>query len=443
MFSCGMTEQYSENLKYTPAQDRSTCTLTGFGDCTDERIVIPPKNKQNKVVTGISIEYAYKNVKEIILPDTVVTLNFRPQTFPNLIYNEYEGGYYLGTAKNPYYAFIYYDPNASTDTIIHPDTILIADKAFEGHATQKSAIITNGVKYVGSSAFSDCNALTEISIPPSIIRMETQVFAKCDSLESVTIPATLNEVPEELFLACRSLKNIAIEDGITLICKNAFNECISLEEITIPASVDTISFSAFEDCTSLKNVTLNEGLKSINSGAFENCKSLTKINIPLSVEKICIEVFNGCENLNFSKHSNGLYLGSADNPYAVFIKVVNTDITDIELHQDTKIIADCAFNTCKKLTKIAIPNGVTRFGDDLFTECESLTKVTLPSSLKTIAPQTFYKCTQLKQIDFNGTTEEWKAMSDRQQGWASGSAITKVQCADGVIQLNTYDKQMP
>ncbi len=449
MLSCGT--QYSQDLKYTPNQDNVTCTLIGFGDCTDERIVIPPKNEDGKVVTGLSITSvgaSHKNITEIILPESIVSVKaFNAHLLPNLHLNKYEGGSYLGTASNPYYALIYYesrlDSNASPDAVIHPDTVLIANEAFSRHPTLKSAIIPEGVKYIGSKAFSDCDMLTEISIPSTIIRMDKQVFAKCGALESVTIPKSLNEVPEEIFLSCRALKSIIIEDGITHIGDGAFEECFSLEEISIPASVESISFDAFQNCTSLEKVTLNEGLKLIRSSAFANCKNLTEINIPLSVEKILYRVFSGCEKLNFGKYSNGLYLATADNPYAIFIKVTSTDITELELHPDTQKIAESAFSQCKNLTKIAIPKGVTRLGENLFVECESLTEVILPSSLNTIVTRIFYRCIQLKQINFEGTTEQWKAMSDRQQGWAMSSPITQVQCTDGVIQLSTYDKQSP
>lgn len=54
-----------------------------------------------------------------------------------------------------------------------------------------------------------------------------------------------------------------------------------------------------------------------------------------------------------------------------------------------------------KLSKITIPEGVTKIGWLAFSNCFSLTEVKLPSTLETIAGEAFKDCKALKKVDFS------------------------------------------
>jgi len=61
-------------------------------------------------------------------------------------------------------------------------------------------------------------------------------------------------------------------------------------------------------------------------------------------------------------------------------------------------IAHCAFADCENLTKVVIPDGVTRIGDFAFANCENLTRVMIPNSVTEIGDGAFIFCWELKDI---------------------------------------------
>ena len=61
-------------------------------------------------------------------------------------------------------------------------------------------------------------------------------------------------------------------------------------------------------------------------------------------------------------------------------------------------IADYAFESCKGLTSVIIPDTVTRIGKYAFSGCRGLTTVQLPASVETIDAKAFDGCTALKSV---------------------------------------------
>ena len=60
----------------------------------------------------------------------------------------------------------------------------------------------------------------------------------------------------------------------------------------------------------------------------------------------------------------------------------------------------CAFDICKKLTKVTIPEGVTTLSDYMFWSCENLKEISCPDSLKTIGDSCFGH-TGLTKVNLN------------------------------------------
>ena len=80
-----------------------------------------------------------------------------------------------------------------------------------------------------------------------------------------------------------------------------------------------------------------------------------------------------------------------------------------------------------------IPNTVTIIGDGAFNFCTSLTSVTIPDSVTSICNSAFWGCTSLKSITFEGTVEQWGAISIGD--WNALGNVTKVVCSDGTVTL--------
>ena len=92
-----------------------------------------------------------------------------------------------------------------------------------------------------------------------------------------------------------------------------------------------------------------------------------------------------------------------------------------------------AFDGCTSLTSIDIPNGVPSIGESTFMDCHSMTSVVIPESVTSIGLRAFYRCYNLTSITFEGTVEQWNAITTDFE-WNVFPA-TEVICSDGVVSL--------
>lgn len=61
-------------------------------------------------------------------------------------------------------------------------------------------------------------------------------------------------------------------------------------------------------------------------------------------------------------------------------------------------IGDSAFQNCKNLTSIAIPDSIISIGSGAFSSCSGLTSITIPNSVTSIAGGAFYLCSSLTNV---------------------------------------------
>ena len=207
-------------------------------------------------------------------------------------------------------------------------------------------------------------------------------------------------------------------DAVTSIGEKAFQDS-GLTEITIPAGVTSISSSTFNGCSDLTDVTIPEGVTAIGRFAFKN-SGLQNISLPNSITSVGGYAFDGCESLNYKYENNAGYLGNAENKYLV-LWLASKGSSNVQINENTKIIADCAFMGCTDmssitipgsvtnigaqafyntgLTRVEIPDGITTIEHSTFTNCRVLTSVTLPDSLTSIEHDAFNGCRMLTHIN--------------------------------------------
>jgi len=429
--------------------------IDGIGECKDTIITIP-ESYNGYTVTAVYMSLNSfvdcTHVTEMILPETLQWFNYNYgvmiREMPNLKFNEYENGKYLGTKNNPYFALIKSEDIYSTEAVIHPDTNIIARQAFANMIKLETVNIPDGVNYIGSKAFGECENLANINIPSSVIAMGEWTFAKCPALKSVTIPGTLKNIPTRMVLDCTALESVTLEEGVEYIGVGAFSGCTALKNINFPSTIKTISMSAFSKCASLTKLELNDGIETIGGSAFDSCENLEEIRIPSSLVYLCTRAFDGCAKLKYNELDNILYLGNSEKPYIALIGPQNSGtLTKANIPETVTAIMYEAFKGCKNLKEVTVPNGVKVLGQNVFMDCTALNTVTLPSSITDIFYWAFKNCSKLNQIDFNGTKEQWENMKSldpdwpaRPQGWAEDSSIRQIYCSDGVITLISDDK---
>ena len=262
-----------------------------------------------------------------------------------------------------------------------------------------SITIPNGVKAIPSSAFEGCTGLTSITIPDSVTSIGYGAFYECTGLTSITIPDSVTSIGEGAFWVCAGLTSITIPDSVTSIGERAFDGCTGLTSVTIPDRVTIIGDSAFSYCSSLTSITIPDSVTSIGNSAFYRCDNLQDIYIT-DIAAWCN--ISGLDNLMlFGSNNKNLY--------------INNELA----------------------TSIIIPNGngVKAIPSHAFRGCTELTSITIPDSVTSIGYNAFRNCTGLTSIKFNGTIEQWNALS-KVDGWKdSVPRSCKVICTDGTISI--------
>lgn len=289
-------------------------------------------------------------------------------------------------------------------------------------ASLKSVTVTGGNILYG--AFANCINLTEITLCNSVTRIENYAFNRCTGLTSVTIGDSVTNIASFAFYGCGSLESITIpfvggskktasdtdqypfgyifgtSDYTGGVATQQYYYGSSTSNMTystyyIPASLKSVTVTggdllcgAFYNCTNLTSITLPDGEMVIHDRAFYNCGSLMSLTIPDAVTSVGSFAFTNCMNLPYNIYDHALYLGSAENPYLVFVGVQPDIITTIKIHDDTKIIACSAFVGCYGLESVTIPASVTGIGDSAFSACKVL-----------------------KDVYYNATQAQWDAIS--------------------------------
>ena len=272
-------------------------------------------------------------------------------------------------------------------------------------------MLPKSVTSIGDWAFSNCRALTSITIPESVTHIGDFAFSCCSSLKSIEIPDGVDNVATLGLHDCAkpadadgyviighilvryvgNASHAVIPDGVTGIDSHAFAECSTLMSVAIPESVRGIGIDAFSNCSSLTRITIPESVTSIECEAFSGCSSLTSITIPKGVTNIGERAFFDCRSLA----SITLPQGVMSINYGTFSGC--SSLTSITLPQGVMSINYGAFSGCSSLASITLPESVTSV-DRAFYDCTSLAYLVIPAGVKKVSNGAFHGCSDSLRV---------------------------------------------
>ena len=265
---------------------------------------------------------------------------------------------------------------AALTSISLPDVITtIGNNAFMGCTSLENVIFGTGPISIGDSAFENCTALTSITLPTDATT-GTNTFKGCTLLKSVKLPEGFNSMMPGLFRGCTSLQSIVLPSSVSYISPYAFYGCTALTDVTTQSESLQINEYAFAECHSLVNLNMaNTRVDSIGAHAFENCISLKSFITQaetVGYTNIAPYTFAGCRSLSEIKLPS--YLGE---------------------------IGAYAFKGCASLTSISLSDvQYNEMKEGAFYGCTSLESVILPDDLDYLPPYAFYGCTALTDVVF-------------------------------------------
>ena len=110
-------------------------------------------------------------------------------------------------------------------------------------------------------------------------------------------------------------------------------------------------------------------------------------------------------------------------------------LKNVTLSASLTNISDGVFSNCLALESVVIPDGVTTIGVSAFISCEALTQVTIPASVTRIDELAFAYCYSLESVIYNGTMEQWAAITLDVRWKGSSDAAVVIHCTDGDVVL--------
>ena len=227
---------------------------------------------------------------------------------------------------------------------------------------------------IPANVFSDCSSLEKVILSDKIKTIGDSAFSNCTKLISAGPSGSgsnfeygwTSKIPTGVFKNILTLQTVNIAEGITTIEDSAFSGCTALATVEFPESLKNIGNSAFSNCKVLTNPELPDGLTAIGEAAFSNCKVIDGVTIPATVETIEASTFSGCSVLK-----------------------------NLTIPVGTTSIGSKAFANCTSLPEVLIPEGMLTIGVDAFSNCTSLASVKLPASLTSIGEDAFGYCAKL------------------------------------------------
>ena len=357
-----------------------------------------------------------------------------------------------------------FDGCSALEEVVLPESITSIDKgAFDSCTSLKSILIPDSVTTIGDRAFDYCTSLSHISISKSVTSIGGSAFNNCTKLENVYYTGSeydWNKIiisGNNYYLTDASIyyNCLLSNEGLCFVLndENSFSvvgsiQCIDTD-IVIPSTyngvpVTSIDDLAFYDFDNLCSVVISNGVTSIGVAAFESCSSLSSIVIPDSVISIERFVVRYCTNLK-----DVYYTGSESKWAKIDINSNNSYLTKSTIHYNYGKVSEgikytlnsdgasysvTGIGSCTD-SEVIIPsiyNGkpVTSIGAGAFQDCKQLVSVVIPDSVTTVETFAFYNCPGLTSINFGNSVTTIK-----EGALAMCSKLSSVKMSDSVTNI--------
>lgn len=341
-------------------------------------------------------------------------------------------------------------PKGKTGAYTIPSTMTaIRDGLFSG-AKVESVVIPESIETIGTSAFSGCGLLTEVTIPASVKTIAENAF-NANLLSKVVLlgdePATLSAtnsfysdafffVPDNKladYKAARIWNDMedrifARSNEITEVTNHAENGKINLAEavgvgneqnvINLKVHGTVNGWDIMVMNTKMKNlryldlsdatIVADEGYKYygdytaqndvLGPYSFYKLTNLRTIALPKNITSIGQYALSECSKL--SVVSNMPATCKTIDSYAFYN---DGSLKQITIGEGVETIGYSAFRSCSSLPAIIMPASVKSIGSETFRYCSGLTEVSLNEGLETMDSYVFENCSALKTIELPST----------------------------------------
>ncbi len=275
-------------------------------------------------------------------------------------------------------------PAGKTGEITLPESLeILGFGAFENSKLSKinfhenSNILTFGYRCFYNAA------ITEVTVPKTVVSFDFYAFAMCKNLTTVHIAEdnNLKGIYEGAFYGCLNLKNIILPDSIVEISDYAFYGCTSLDKLPVSETTElkgiydyAFAYMHFDELTlpdtlidignyaflgsKFESVTIESGENTetliIGIGAFEQNNSLKEITLP----------FIGASFEDYDITWFGYIFGAG--AYEANSAYVPESLKTVTINGDISFVGTGGFNGLTTLEEVNLPASVTGLYDYAF-----------------------------------------------------------------------------
>lgn len=301
----------------------------------------------------------------------------------------------------------------ATDFEISENITLIDNGAFMNCTNLKAINKNDGVADVdlgnmtklaeiGKQAFSGCSSIVSLRLSGTITKINDSAFSKLTTLANVKFndngEAGTTELGSSVFSGCTNLVEVSTAKNVGIIGSSAFSDCIKLMRLNLAEGLQIIKKDAFAGCTRLEGALpegVNEKYSSASGAKVMLPNEKAVLEIPGTVTAIEDSAFANCYSADETLQADG---EKEPSDYKIGIKAVH-----VAGNPAGTTIGASAFAGCQNLTKLTLGEGVTGLGDSALKDTR-LEEITIPSTFKTgtakNSPFTSGENSTLKKVTF-------------------------------------------
>lgn len=301
----------------------------------------------------------------------------------------------------------------ATDFEISENITLIDNSAFMNCTNLKAINKNDGVADVdlgnmtklaeiGKQAFAGCSSIVSLRLSGTITKINDSAFSKLTTLANVKFndngEAGTTELGSSVFSGCTNLVEVSTAKNVGIIGSSAFSGCIKLMRLNLAEGLQIIKSGAFSGCARLEGALpkgVNEKYSSASGAKVMLPNEKSVLEIPGTVTAIEDSAFAKCYSADETLQADG---EKEPSDYKIGIKAVH-----IAGNPAGTTIGASAFAGCQNLTKLTLGEGVTGLGDSALKDTR-LEEITIPSTFETgtakNSPFTSGENSTLKKVTF-------------------------------------------
>lgn len=269
--------------------------------------------------------------------------------------------------------------------------------------------MTLNIANVGSSAFRNCNNLSQVTLVSASVR--ESAFAECGNLEKVEMRGW-NYLGDGAFFSCPELKEVKLSTDTVGMGTQCFADCSSLEKIyNLGRATSTTIGSEFLRGVNLENNTIAANASAMDANALAGCNmpewNLPNVSTGGLYDKGCFGAPEGttfkCENGNTYTQPGATRIWFDDGTCNTVVASQNNTLTRDDFVEVGLMTTE--YEWYKQPTRVAVGADAVTLGHDLFNGCHKLSTVLMMSGNNTICDAVFANCTALKDIDLTNISQ--------------------------------------